>query len=902
MTHLRTATEAPSAAAPSPSSAAPDGVRPPLGPEELARRVRELDVAAKVRLLTGATVWSLPAEPRLGLHPVVMSDGPQGVRGTGEDPAATGLLAPAPSALGATWDAGLAARLGALFAMEARRKGVQVVLAPAINLQRTPVAGRHFEYLAEDPLLTGVLAAGLVAGLQGGGVAACLKHFVANDSETDRTSYRTRLDERTLREVYLAPFAHALGEPGEPGEPGDPAGSGAWSVMAAYSGVEGDGTAGEHIETGSMTEHRQLLREVLKDEWGFAGPVVSDWEATRSTAAAANGGLDLVMPGPGGPWGEALVAAVRDGEVPESLIDDKVLRLLWLARRVGRLTGPWSAGSESAPVPPGDAAPAVPDTPEPSELALLRETSARSAVVLRNSPPGAGDGGRAMLPLDREEVRSIALIGPNAVSPYLQGGGSAYVPASRTVGFEEGLRAALPATTELTVHRGGNARMLPPFIDAGQLTADPESGRAGVRADYFAADGTRLGGALRTSGDWSHHHDFPTGTHRVVLRTRITLSEPGTHRLETGAVGRYRVLLDGELTDQGDDDRGVELILDSSHNHPRVCANEITVDGSAPRAVELEMDLAVIDAGGYGHFVTGHIRHRTPGPTTAEEIAEAVSAARRAEVAVVVVGTNEEVESEGWDRTGLELPGAQNDLVRAVAAANPRTVVVVNAGAPVLLPWASQVPALLWFWLPGQEAGHALADVLLGDSEPAGRLPWTLPARAEDVPVPHAVPEGGVVAYTEGLDIGHRAWDRERLAPAYPFGHGLGWTSWHYGALALDRATVLEQPAEPSAPPRPAPLQLRVQLTNTGERTGREVVQVYLEAPQDGPRRPPRTLAGFTTIEVEPGATATASITVPARAFQTWDPETADWRTPPGRYRLHVGRSSRDPRLTADLH
>lgn len=286
---------------------------------ELACRIKGLDLESKVRLLTGASLWRLPAEPRLGLAAVTVSDGPQGVRGTLDDPDETGLLAPAPSALAAAWDADLAERLGELFAVEALRKGVDVVLAPAVNLQRTPVAGRHFEYFSEDPLLTARVAAAMVRGLQGRGVGACLKHFVANDSETDRTRYRARLDERTLREVYLAPFEQVLAE------------AGPWSVMAAYSGVD-DGT-----RSAPMTEHARLLREVLKQEWGFAGPVVSDWSATASTVASALGGLDLVMPGPHGPWGEALVAAVRSGEVPEQLVDDKVLRLARLARHTGRL-------------------------------------------------------------------------------------------------------------------------------------------------------------------------------------------------------------------------------------------------------------------------------------------------------------------------------------------------------------------------------------------------------------------------------------------------------------------------------------------------------------------------------------------------------------------------------------
>ncbi|WP_037675872.1 beta-glucosidase [Streptomyces griseus] len=830
---------------------------------ELRHRVRGLDLDSKVRLLTGAGLWRLPAEPRLGLSAVTMSDGPQGVRGTGDDPDETGLLAPAPSALAAAWDTELAERLGELFATEARRKGVDVVLAPVVNLQRTPVAGRHFEYFSEDPLLTGTLAAAVVRGLQSRGVGACLKHFVANDSETDRTEYRARLDERTLREVYLAPFQQVLAE----AEP--------WSVMAAYSGVD-DGT-----ESARMTEHTRLVREVLKGEWGYDGPVVSDWAATRSTVASAVGGLDLAMPGPEPLWGRPLAEAVRAGEVDEQLVDDKVLRLLRLASRVGRLDEP---GPASVPT-----APPVSTAPTPEEFRLLREVAARGTVLLRDEAD--------LLPLTSDGIRSVALIGPNAVAPYLQGGGSAYVPAVRTVSYEEGLRAALPEDVQLTVHRGGDARLRLPYASA-ELLTDPDSGATGIRADHLDAEGNRIGGEIRATGDWTTYDGFGPAIDRVLLRTELTLTQPGTHRLEFGCSGRFSVSVDGEEVLAGEDDRGVELVLESSHNHPPQRGIDIEA-GPEGRKLALALDLTVVDAGGYGRFVTAQVRHAPPGPTPYEEIAEAAAAAQAADVAVVVVGTNEEVESEGWDRTGLDLPGHQNELVRKVIAANPRTIVVVNAGAPVLLPWADEAPALLWAWLPGQEAGHALADVLLGRTEPSGRLPWTLPARAEDVPVPDARPRDGIVDYAEGVHVGHRAWDRDGLVPAFPFGHGLGWTRWAYESVTLSPTPV--SAASPTSPAGGDGLNLTVALTNTGPRAGREVVQVYLEPPQDGSDRQVRLLAGFATIQAAPGERVTAEVRVPARAFEIWDGEASAWRTPPGRYRLHVGRSSREPRLTAEV-
>ncbi|MGW6537883.1 beta-glucosidase [Streptomyces sp. NPDC055051] len=822
-----------------------------------AELLGKLETAEKVRLLTGAGLWTLPSEPRLGLHSVVTSDGPQGVRGTGEVPGETGLLAPAPSATAATWDTALAERLGRLFAAEARRRGVDVLLAPLVNLQRTPVAGRHFECLSEDPLLSGALGAALVRGLQDEGVAACLKHFVANDSETDRTRYRARIDARTLREVHLAPFERIVAE------------SAPWSVMGAYSGLD-DGT-----ESAPVLEHRRILRGVLKDEWGFDGAVISDWAATRSAAPAANAGLDLVMPGPDGPWGAALVDAVRRGEVAESVIDDKVLRLMRLASRVGKLTEPWTPGEQPPPLP---AAPAPGPVGE-NDFAVLREVLTRGTVLLRNE--------QALLPLDAERLGSLALIGPNAVEPYLQGGGSAYVPAVRTVGYAEGLRAALPDGVTLTVHRGGSSRRHAPFIDPARLT--------GLHAAHLTADGTQVDEEVRPTGNWGF---LPVSddVSDVVLTGRITLAEEGTHTLEFGCAGRFTVALDDDVVHTGTDDRGVELILESSHNHPTTHRHTVRV-GATPVELALRIGLRVVDGEGYGRFVTAHLRHQPPGPTVEDEIAEAVEAARAADVAVVVIGTNEEIESEGWDRADLELTAQQHRLVRAVAAANPRTAVVVNAGAPVLLPWADEVPALLWQWLPGQEAGHALADVLLGRAEPAGRLPWTLPARAEDVPVPDAVPVDGIVDYREGRLIGHRAYDRSGTTPAFPFGHGLGWTTWSYAAAEAPEPSV---PASPSRSAGGDGLPVTVTLTNTGPRRGREIVQAYLERPATS-GEPVRVLAGFAVAEAAPGETTTVTLTVPWRSFHTWDDTHHRWRPRTGPGRLRIGRSSRDLRLDLDL-
>ncbi len=794
--------------------------------------VAGLTLAEKVRLLTGRTPWRLHPLPGIGLREVVLSDGPVGVRGTGETPGETSILFPSPTTLGATWDDDLAHELGRAFAVEARAHGVDVVLAPQVNIQRTPVGGRHFECYSEDPLLTSRIGNAVVGGLQSEGVAACVKHYIANDAETDRTTAASRVDPRTLREVYLAPFEDAVE-------------AGAWSIMAAYNQV--DLGSGPH----PMTAHRGLVVDLLKDELGFDGVVVSDWEATRTTVPTALGGLDLVMPGPTGPWRDRLLAAVEAGEVPEAVIDDKVARLLLLARRVGALD-----------------APAVPVRYAGDLRDLARRIAARGTVVLRAQDPV----------WDRPAPATIALIGPNAVTPHVLGGGSCTVYPEHVVAPAEGLAARFPEA-ELTVLRGGEARVHPQGLDPARVPG-------GFRITYRDAAGAVL--RTRVEEAWSGGLGaLPAEVDAVELAFEVALTEPGRHHLEVGTIPGHTVTVDGRLAGASAERCGVEVILDSSINVPPGVG--LAVEVTEPRTVEVVATLLVVRAEGYGNLVRGVLRHRLPGPSVEDEIARAVEAARTADLAVVVVGTNEEVESEGWDRTGLGLPGRQDELVERVLAANPRAVVVVNAGSPVLLPWLERAGTVLWTWFPGQEAGHALAAVIAGDVEAAGRLPWTLPAREADVPVPDARPVAGVVTYTDGVEVGYRAWERTGAEPAAPFGHGLGWTAWSYDAL--------EGPVRGPG----GDAVVAVWLTNTGARPGREVVQVYLEAPAGAAGRPVRWLAGFRTVEVAPGARARVEVTLRRRRFEVWDEGAGRWVLPAGRYRLRVGRSIRDLRLATDL-
>ncbi|HEV7626099.1 MAG TPA: glycoside hydrolase family 3 C-terminal domain-containing protein [Streptomyces sp.] len=836
--------------------------------DQLKALVAQLSLEERVRVLTGETAWTLCPLPSVGLRALTVSDGPIGVRGRGRAQTTSAQM-PAPSALAATWDERLTGELGTLMAAEARAKSADVVLAPVVNIQRTPVAGRHFECFSEDPLLSGRLAVAYVSALQRDGVGACVKHFVANDSETERTVYRSRLTARALREVYLAPFERVVKE------------AGVWTIMAAYNGLEMGSPRdrqgpGEGTEVAPATEHRRLLRELLKDEWDFDGVVISDWLATKSTVAAARNGLDLVMPGPGGPWGDALLDAVRAGEVPEEDVDDKVRRILRLAGRVGALSDAktqargGSSAKDAGEDTSDDGQSETESGGQPATRALLRRAAARSTVVLRNE----GD----LLPLPSGTAR-IALIGANALDPFVQGGGSAHVTPPHVSLPLDALREAFPSAV-VTAHRGGRTLRHAPLLEAAPTTD-------GVATVTVLDDGGRELEKRTLPLPWDGAvRGLPADAASVRAEVRVRLDAPGEHLLEVAPVGAHRIEIDGALLGESTRHVGADALLDSSAGHPRGVVRSVDVRDSG-----LELTVAattqVVDAESFGRFARIELRHLPPGPGPGAEIAQAVEAARQAEVAVVVVGTNPETESEGWDRSDLELPGRQYELVRRVAEVNPRTVVAVNAGAPVLLPWLEDVPATLWWWLPGQEAGGSLADVLSGACEPSGRLPWTLPAAATDVPVPDGVPREGVIDYVEGLDVGHRSWDRLGRTPAREFGYGLGYASWLYG--------------EPAAGPwrEGAPLEVTVAVENTGVRPSREVVQVYLEAPggePDQPERPVRWLAGFTVVEAAAGESVRATVTVEPRAFQVWDGQTDAWQTPPGEYRLLVGHSSRDQR------
>jgi beta-glucosidase len=767
--------------------------------------VPSLTRAEKVALTGGVDLWHTAGVERLGLPGLRLTDGPSGARGVSWS-SGESVCFPCGSALAATWNPQLARRVGRALAAETRAKGAQVLLAPTVNIHRHPLTGRHFECMSEDPHLTSEMAVEYILGLQEAGVAAVVKHFVCNDQEHERHTISVEVDERTLREIYLPPFEAAVRR------------AGVWGIMSAYNRLGGV----------YCSEHRWLLSELLTDEWGFDGLVVSDWRGTESQSAL-EAGLDLEMPGPPRFLGGAL-----PDEVSDAALDRAAERLLRLMRRV--TVGPA----------------AEPEDPPPSAQDVAYEAAAEAIVLLRN------DG---VLPLGVGSLRRLAVIGPLADRLAVQGGGSAEVTPTHVSSALDELRASLPPTIEVD-HQPG-------CVLPGPLR--PLDGL--VQIEYFANPdfGGPIAGTETLSRTWTRwmnapYPGVPQGHFSARLRTSFTPPHSGDWQLGVSSAGQSRVLLDGRLVLENFEPMPGEAFGGRGSREVRA-----TVHLEASRQYQLLVELRV-DSG--APFAAIRVGAEPALPDDA--LLHARDAARSADAAVVIVGYDGRWESEGFDRPSLQLPGEQDALVRAVAAVNPRTVVVVNAGAPVAMDWSEEVAALLQVWFPGQAGGHALADVLVGRVNPSGRLPTTFPRRLEDTPAFATYPGAdGVARYAEGLLVGYRHYDVNEVEPRFCFGHGLSYTTFELSRLLVDgdEATV--------------------DVTNTGERAGAEVVQVYVRRVDSAMRQ----LRGFAKVALEPGASHTVRVPLPRRAFSHWEVDAHDWRVEPGEFEVLVGASSRDIRL-----
>ncbi len=808
--------------------------------------IARLSLDEKAGLTGGEDAWHVAPVERLGVGRFKLSDGPSGVRGA-RFVGTTSLSFPCGAALGSTWDVDLVRRVGEGLAAEAKTKRAHVVLGPTINIQRTPLAGRTFECLSEDPHLTSRLAVAYIDGVQAHGVGCAVKHFACNDQEHERMTISAEVDERTLREIHLPGFEAAVRE------------AGVWMVMSAYNRLNGT----------YCSEHPELLDRILKEEWAFDGAVVSDWFGTHSTMAAAVAGLDLEMPGPPSWLGPKLADAVRAGEVDEQVLDAMVRRLLRVVERTGAL-GQGEVGDRDAETSEDD----------PGRRRLARQAAAAGTVLLRN------DG---LLPLDPSRLQRVAIVGPNAHRFHGQGGGSAQVNPHRPMSILTALRHRLGPSIEVRHEEGCRIDVGPTRIDVNQLTPVEGEGGHGLTVHYVAGDAfdaeprhrvVARGTRLRWMGD--AEPGLPAGDRRgrlgMVLLADFTPDASGPWRLSLTSAGRSRLFLDGELiVDNWEPARGQSFYGFGS----TTVEAEVPLEAGAAYRLRVELRLPRSPIAG--------VTIGAEPPPVPDAMDRAVAAAREADVAIVVVGTNSDWETEGRDRRDLRLPGQQDELIERIVAVNPSTVVVVNAGAPVEMPWVASAQSILVPWFPGEEGAEALVDVLLGEVDPSGRLSITLPARLEDTPAHPFYPgEGGQVRYGEGLLVGYRHYDTNAVEPLFCFGHGLSYTTFEHRDLQVDAAGS-------------AAFDVNVTVANTGARAGAEVVQLYVRALSPAVPGPDKALEAFARVELQPGETRALRLSLDQRAFSRWDVAARRWAIQPGDYELLVGASSRDlPRLGLD--
>lgn len=773
----------------------------------------------------GCTPSSFSGGTLPALH---LQDGPVGVG----DGVTDVTQLPAPVAGAASWDTSLMQQYGSVLGSEQWGKGVNVALAPTVNIVRDPRWGRAFESLGEDPYLAGQIGAADINGIQAQGPMAQVKHYAVYNQETNRNSTADNaiVDERTLREIYLPQFEAAINQ-------GNVA-----SVMCSYSTVNGQ----------YACENSHLQNDILKGSQGFAGFITSDWGGTHSTVASANNGLDMEMPDSNLYYGSALKTAVQNGQVSQATIDDHVRRILTEMFRFG-LFDKSQTGTKSSVVTSS------------AHTATALQVAEQGSVLLKNSGP--------VLPLGTG-AHTVAVIGADAgVQAQTQGGGSAGVNASYTVTPYAGIKNRAGSGAAVNYYQGvaGPDGALP-AVPATALTPSQGSGN-GLYGQFFANTGL-TGAAVATRTDQNLDFNWAGAAPNTGVAT-TNWSAKWTGAVHPPTTGSYTFSLTSD-----DGSRlfvNGQLVVDNWADQGSTTRTG-TVTLTAGQAATVEVDY--YQGGGSDNLTLGW---QVPGQSLQDQ---AVAGAKSADVAVVFAS---KYESEGYDVGDIDLGTAQNNLVSAVAAANPNTVVVLNTGSAVTMPWLAAVKGVVEAWYPGQEDGNAIAALLYGDVNPSGKLPVTFPASLSDVPAgtPAQWPgQNGTVQYSEGLGVGYRWYDGKNIAPLFPFGFGLSYTTFGYSGLTV------------GTPDASGNVAVGFTVTNTGTRAGSEVAEVYVGEPA-ATGEPPKSLQGFRKVALASGASSQLSLTLPARAFQYWSG--TGWTTAAGTSTVYVGASSRDLRLTGTV-
>ncbi|EIN07857.1 hypothetical protein PUNSTDRAFT_121061 [Punctularia strigosozonata HHB-11173 SS5] len=825
--------------------------------------VDQLTTDEAILLTAGVGFWHTHGVPRLGVPPIKVSDGPNGIRGNFFFMGTPAKCLPSATALGATFDPELLEKVGEhLLAPEAKLRSASVALAPTCNIQRNPLGGRSFESFSEDPYLNGIIASAYVNGLQRGGIGACIKHFTCNDKENDRMGSDSILSDRALREIYLLPFMLAQ----KHAKP--------WAFMTAYNRINGT----------HCSENTYLLQSILRKEWGFEGLVMSDWFGVYSIDHALNAGLDLEMPGTN-KWRtlDLMNRSVGSRKITVRTIKER-------ARKVLELTQKCAQGAPQ--VLDGDGSEKTRESDE--DKALMRSVAAASIVLLKNEDN--------ILPLkvDSGKKTKVAIVGGNAKAVVLSGGGSASLKPSYFISPYDGIVNALPEGTEVLYAEGARAYMQLPTLEYDLVTPDGKPGWIGSWYSHTSDDSMEpisqpFKEQLVDETRCFISVDSPKGlTKRYTLRLKGQLKPADEDReFEFGlcSAGRAKLFVDGKLVVDNwtRQTRGESFFGSGSteeRGRTRIAAKhspEIFVEYCNVRApADGDEDEALMDS---------NPGLRLGGVVVKDEdemMAEAVKLAGEADVCVCVVGLNSDWETEGYDRTTLALPQRTDELVEKVLKANPNAVVVTESGSAITMPWADTAKAIVHSWYLGNATGDAIADVLFGKVNPSGRLSMSFPKRIEDLATyGHFTSEHGKIRYGEDLYVGYKHHHHRKIAPLFAFGHGLSYTTFSYTNLKLSKPSFADNDVTVTA---------SVSVTNTGSVSGSEVVQLYVTLPSGsdgGLTHPPLQLRAFSKVrDLGPGETRAVELSLDKYTVSYWEERIGRWVVEKGDYLIRVGPSS----------
>lgn len=793
----------------------------------------------QLNLFAGVDAWNFPGVPSHGYPPIQVADCGHGVTLVAP-PYGSATCFPTSVGMAASWNRELIEEVGAALGRETRAKNCAMLLGPMVNLHRIPCGGRNYETFSEDPVLTGKMASAIIRGIQSEGTAACIKSFACNNQQHAQDETSSEVDERTLREIYFKVFAVAFRE------------SNPWAVMTSYNLINGEYPGDSY----------HWMEEVLRQEMGFDGFIVSDWRALQGEGAIKSG-VDMEMPGPGKVLKpDRLRDAIARGLIDEAEIERRTRRVLALHEKC-------------TPAREGKHSPPELDSPRHRDVA--RRAAEEALVLLKN------EGG--VLPLDRKALRRIAVIGPNAALARLGGGGSASVSPFYSVSPLDGVRALVGDDVEVLYAEGCSQGSNLPTVPGEFLSPPDGQFGQGLKAEYFMTKGylageapvvTKVDEMVSFSWGWaSPATGLPRNEYVVRWTGKLNLTESGKYQFSLSTQeGIGRVIFDGETVIDccwADFD---ENNFESAYaNHSGEC--EIEID--SPREVEVIVEYRKTKTRGGAHF-------GWTAPFSKDPIEEAVELAQKVDAVIIAAGLSNQFEGGAYDRRFFELPGRQAELIERVAAANEKTAVVLKNGSVVSFNgWLDKVPAVIEAHYPGQEGGTAIARALFGEVNPSGKLPDTIPNSWEEVPAMKYYPgENHKALYGEKLLVGYRYYDASGVTPKFPFGFGLSYTTF-----------AIDEPKLTGVMRDGGEVELKAAVTNTGNRAGKEVVQVYLEWRNPLAGRPPRALIDFAKVALEPGETKTVTFNIPYRELLTYNPDSAAWELEHRDFNICVGNSSR---------